>query len=309
MKDITILVVDDEPEMREMIADYLTDSEGYSVLTAESGREALDEVLPNNKIDLILSDINMPEMKGFELLHEVREKYPEIKRMLITAYNVEDYFELALKYDVGNIFAKTTPFNFSELSSSIINLLTKDIFGPDRFFTKNGAKKQEQIIIKKSDQIATCAEHLVNSLPEKTRAKKLEVVLVELLTNAVFYGARDESPEDKTTWNHEFELSEQEAISIQVMEDEEKYAISIVDNGGKITKNDILFWLNRQSSRDENGMPIGVFDSHGRGLFIARRYIDRVVMNIDPNKKTEVIIINYLSDIYKGHKPLYINEL
>lgn len=71
----------------------------------------------------------------------------------------------------------------------------------------------------------------------------------------------------------------------------------------------MLYWLNRQNSRDQNGLPVGLYDSHGRGLFIARRYIDRLIINIDKARRTEVIIINYYSDTFKGHKPLYINEI
>ena len=83
-KDISVLVVDDEPEIREMLTDYLGDEEGYTVFTAEDGIDALENVLPYKKVDLVLSDINMPRMKGFELLNKVRELYPEIKRVLIT---------------------------------------------------------------------------------------------------------------------------------------------------------------------------------------------------------------------------------
>ncbi len=50
-------------------------------------------------------------------------------------------------------------------------------------------------------------------------------------------------------------------------------------------------------------------DSHGRGLFIARKYIDRLIVNIDQKRKTEIIIINYFENTYKGFKPLYINEI
>ena len=44
-------------------------------------------------------------------------------------------------------------------------------------------------------------------------------------------------------------------------------------------------------------------------MYIARQYIDRMIVNIDKNKQTEIIIMNYLSDKYLGYKPLYINEL
>jgi len=302
-----ILVVDDEPEMREMIADYLSDVEGYQVHTAENGRDALDRALKSRRTDLVLSDINMPEMKGFELLNEVRSRYPEMKRVLITAYNVEDYLGLALKYDVGNIFVKTTPFNFSELSTALSNLLTNNIFGADRFFAPQSRKKVIQV--KHARNLVAEAREAIRDLPESVTSKKLELVIVELLTNAIYYGVRRESPEDKSVWQHDFELSSEEAIVLSVVMDDEKYAVSVTDNGGHLTKQDILYWLNRQSNKDKSGLPEGIFDTHGRGLFIARKYIDRLIINIDPAKKTEVIIINYLSNVYQGYKPLYINEL
>ena len=74
----TILIVDDDYEIRGMISDFLRDSESYNVLEAENGKEAL-EILKNNKTDLVISDINMPEMKGFDLLKEIKERFPLIK--------------------------------------------------------------------------------------------------------------------------------------------------------------------------------------------------------------------------------------
>lgn len=103
-----------------MISDFLRDSESYNVLEAENGKEAL-EILKNNKTDLVISDINMPEMKGFDLLKEIKERFPLIKRVLITAYNVEDYLNLALKYDIGNIFVKTAPLIFP--NSPLLSLI------------------------------------------------------------------------------------------------------------------------------------------------------------------------------------------
>lgn len=305
--DVTLLVVDDEPEIRSLIADYLSDEEGYRVVEAENGRDALDNVLPKHKVDLVLSDINMPVMKGFELLNEVRRLYPSVKRVLITAYNVEDYLELALKYDVGNIFVKSTPFNFEELSTSLECLLTGDVFGPQRYFGAGVEKRT--LSVRRGDSMAESASRIIALLPPTSVPAKLELVLIELLTNAVFYGVRNESPDKKESWNHDFELGAEEAVLTTVMWDAEKYAVSIVDTGGRLKKKDVLYWLNRQVSRDEQGMPLGLFDSHGRGLFIARKYIDRMVINIDRDHKTELIIIGYHDKTFEGHKPLYINEL
>ena len=306
-KKATILVVDDEYEIREMISDYLRDEEGYTVYDAENGAKALEVLANNSHIDMVLSDINMPEMKGFDLLKEVKERYPSIKRILITAYNVEDYLELALKYDIGNIFVKTTPFNFNELSSALEKLLNNDIFGLTQYF--KSSVKMSQYKITTSKNLDKDAEKITNFIGEKERAHRLELVLVELFTNAIFYGIRNEAPDRKELWAHDFVLPDEQAIIVTVASDSEKYAISVCDNGGRLKKSDMLYWLHRQASRDTNGLPLGIYDSHGRGLFIARKYIDRLIVNIDQKRKTEIIIINYFENTYKGYKPLYINEI
>ncbi len=84
-----ILAVDDEEAIRVMLQQFLT-TLGYEVDTAQDGVEALD-MLEKSAYDLVLSDINMPRMKGFELLQKVREKHPGVKRAHITAYDVNDY--------------------------------------------------------------------------------------------------------------------------------------------------------------------------------------------------------------------------
>jgi len=301
-----ILVVDDEKEMREMILDYL-DNEGYCTLSAANGREALDVCLSGQKVDLVLSDINMPVMKGFELLREVRSLYPHVKRVLITAYNVEDYLDLAMQYDIGNIFVKTTPFNFLELSDMLNNLLSGDIFGLSKYFEKPLIEKT--FVIRKGNSLDSYASEIVACLPNVAGAKKVELVLIEILANAVFYGIRKENADNKETWNYDFQLDDKDAPSVTLMADMEKFGVSVTDRGGRLRKNDVLYWLNRQVSRDDAGVPVGVFDSHGRGFYIAREYIDRLIINIDKNVRTEVIIIKYINRPNAGYKPLYINEI
>jgi CheY-like chemotaxis protein len=305
-KEISILVVDDEPEIRALITDFLED-EGYQVLNAESGVEALEKVLPANKVDLILSDINMPQMRGFDLLKIVRERYPAIKRVLITAYNVEDYIDLAREHDIGNIFVKTVPFNFGELRVILQNLLKEDIFGVERYFEK--PMGEHEVLLRRGDNLDNEAENIITHLPPIETNKKLTLVLVELLANAIFYGIRHEKPDQKETWNYDFVLDDMEAIVVKSMWDAEKFAISICDKGGKLKKNDVLYWLHRQIGVDDTGMPLGLYDVHGRGLFIARKYIDRLIINIKQNVKTEIIIVNFFGEIYQGFKPLYINEV
>jgi DNA-binding response OmpR family regulator len=280
--------------------------ERYEVLTAESGDSALG-MLENKKVDLVLSDINMPGIKGFDLLKIVKQRFPDIKRVLITAYNVEDYLDLALNYGIGNIFVKSAPFNFSELDIILNNLLENNIFGLERHFAKD--TEYHRFLVSRPDNLADHAQKIVSIVDDTERGKKLELVVVELLTNAMFYGIRQENPENRQSWNFDFELTEDTAIEVAAAVDSEKYAISVKDRGGRLKKQDVLYWLHRQIAQGDNGMPLGLFDTHGRGLFIARRYIDRLIVNIDKDRQTELIVINYLNQDYSGSKPIFINEL
>src|SRR5690625_6431711 len=68
----TILVVDDEPGIRELIRMFL-EKEGYDVIEAENGKEAM-EIVSSDQPHLILLDIEMPGMTGFEVCRNIRKK-------------------------------------------------------------------------------------------------------------------------------------------------------------------------------------------------------------------------------------------
>lgn len=80
----SILVVDDEVALRELAVELLN-SQGYQVFSAENGQQAL-KILQHESIDLMLSDIIMPEMSGYQLAALVREKYPAIKIQLASGF-------------------------------------------------------------------------------------------------------------------------------------------------------------------------------------------------------------------------------
>jgi len=77
-----ILIVDDEPSIRKSLS-YVLDAIGYCVRTAEDGLSALSE-LHREIPDILLSDLNMPGMSGFELLSEVRRRFPAIQTIAMS---------------------------------------------------------------------------------------------------------------------------------------------------------------------------------------------------------------------------------
>ena len=80
----TLLFVDDEPSILSSLR-RLCRPQGYRVLIAESGAAAL-EILEREPVDLIMSDMRMPQMDGAQLLAIVRERWPEVVRLLLTGY-------------------------------------------------------------------------------------------------------------------------------------------------------------------------------------------------------------------------------
>lgn len=87
-----ILVVDDEKNILKLYKAELED-EGYSVVTANSGREAL-EIFETENPDLVTLDILMPDIDGIQVLRQMKEKRPTLPIIMLTAYDYRDDFSV-----------------------------------------------------------------------------------------------------------------------------------------------------------------------------------------------------------------------
>ena len=87
-----ILVVDDELALLDLTREIL-ESQGYQVICAENGKQALD-TLEHKPIDLVISDIIMPEMDGYQLAAKVQEKYPAIKIQLVSGFSDDRHINM-----------------------------------------------------------------------------------------------------------------------------------------------------------------------------------------------------------------------
>ncbi len=116
--DVRILIVDDERINQRVLKNHLAD-QGYHITKAMSGREALNAIENNPAYDLVLLDIMMPKMSGFEVCQEIRKKYlpSELPVIMVTAKNQINDIVQGLSYGANDYLPK--PFYKEELLARI----------------------------------------------------------------------------------------------------------------------------------------------------------------------------------------------
>jgi DNA-binding NtrC family response regulator len=109
----TVLLIDDDPDFRSMLRRTLVRG-GYAVQEAENGREGL-KVLELSSVDVVVTDIIMPDMEGIELILQLRRTRPELRVIAMSAggrINPESYLNLAKRSGAVRTLAK--PFNLAD---------------------------------------------------------------------------------------------------------------------------------------------------------------------------------------------------
>ena len=296
----SILVVDDEPSIRMMLFDYFEDK--YEVHVAENADIGLRRCKERG-FDMVISDVNMPGMKGPEFLYEVKKMHPSTCTVLITAYNIDDYVRMAREFNISNIIPKTSPFNFSELDLIVDGLLTKNIFGLSRYLLP-GYTLLGNFYVRSSKEAKIVREEVIALLTEKLGTSgNMKLIIDEIITNAIYHAPAYPDGTQKYQEFVDVYLEPDEFVHLECGYDTEKYGIAIVDNMGRLTKETVLYKIDRQIAGE------GILDDSGRGIHMSRLFSDRMIINIAPKSKTEIILMNYFSHKYRGYKPLYINEL
>lgn len=122
MENIRILFVDDEKEILHTLKRSLR-KEPYSVVTTDCVDKALD-ILKDSKFELVISDYRMPKMNGVEFLGVVKEKHPDIARIMLSGYAEPDVIIQAINDGEVSKFIKK-PWDIIELKATIASCLIK----------------------------------------------------------------------------------------------------------------------------------------------------------------------------------------
>lgn len=144
----TILVVDDDQGMRELLEIMLT-GEGYLVSTANDARKALAQCR-KEVFDLIITDLKMPKMDGIDFLRKVKDVSPETMVILITAYASAETAVTAMKEGAYDYIEKD--FSIEDLKEIIRNALTK-----------KGVKQEDALFLKEAEEAVGFGKMIGNS--------------------------------------------------------------------------------------------------------------------------------------------------
>ncbi len=151
----TILVVDDESLMRDLISEMLRDK-AKSVIPAQSGSEALEVFMQIPKIEMIITDMNMPGMNGLALLEKIRQIDPIIPVIVMTGYSEIFGVEESLKSGVEEYIKK--PFKKEELEiivdramwrtiSKKRNIMLEYVIVANELIAQSNKHNKEQLLI------------------------------------------------------------------------------------------------------------------------------------------------------------------
>lgn len=185
MSNLTILTIDDEENIRNGLADNF-ELEGYNVKAAGSGKEGL-EIIENESIDLVITDLKMDGMSGQEVVRQVTTKYPGIPIIVLTGHGSIDDATEAIK--AGAFDFLTKPLDLDHLNIVVKNALRgKELAQQNKELKEKLLNKNNSLeMIGKSSEL-----NRVRTMIEKAAPTKANVLITgesgvgkELVANAI----------------------------------------------------------------------------------------------------------------------------
>lgn len=289
-----ILLVDDEPPIVEYLARKIKQVAKYDTIIANNGQEAI-QLLQENSVHLVITDLVMPYMGGIELLKTIRKRWSQIPVVILTGYGtLHDAIE-AVKYGASNFILK--PFDMSELFAVIEKIFSMMEEQEDTIEVINFVNFEDiSFTIPNSIEAIRQVVHL---LMQKTSRywninrddlMDLHVCLYEALVNAYEHGnlevdsqLKHKIHEDPTQSYEVFLIQRAQTdpykdkkIYVEFKIDQEKLVCKVIDEGNGFN------FLNLDNPLDPDNM----LKAAGRGLMLIHSMVDDVKFNDSGNSIT-----------------------
>lgn len=277
-----ILLVEDERDVRTMLERFLAST--YQCLPAANGREALDLLKTERDVDLVVTDVRMPEMDGIQLLKAVRRLRPELPVIAITAYGNEETAIEALRAGATNYLRK--PFKLQEFQAIVrkgVELAQTRKSRTTAFGYLRDSHKVFELPARLEVTRAVVG-HLTDGvvelgIVEPAELLNLEVALEEALANAVIHGSLELTQDaqklkgDREAFDHAY--AERMA--------DPRFASRTIAASVHLTRTEAIFMVeDRGPGFDASALPApealtSLKGVHGRGLMLIRLFMDQVV--------------------------------
>jgi CheY-like chemotaxis protein/anti-sigma regulatory factor (Ser/Thr protein kinase) len=269
MDTYKILVVEDEPHIRKIVSDVLGKVPEYLVNTASDGQDAMEKLEAESfKYNVLLTDMMMPRMSGYELICNVREKAPDIACVILTAHKNDSNVVSCLERGAFDYILK--PVSVEKLLQTIrraIERLKRFDGGEDKLEIKQELEGWVELTAPTDFEYVERFQKftsLLGNVPLSTDDKEdIKVVIDELGQNAVEWGNREDK--DKK-------------ISLSYCIFNDRIVFKIEDEGEGFCSDTLrdpsVDPLQHIMMRMEEGKRAG-----GYGVYISRQLMDEVVYN------------------------------
>jgi CheY-like chemotaxis protein len=287
-----ILVVDDSPMDRTLVGKLLEKRSGWTVVNAENGREAL-AALARETFDLVLTDLQMPEMNGLELVSAVRAQHAYVPVILMTAHGSEDIAMQALRRGAASYVPKQNlARDLIETTENVLAVASAE--RNQQRLLECLMRTEAQFLLENDPSLIPpllghVRENLVRmSLCDETGLIRVTMALSEALTLAIVQGNLELDPQ----------LREQDEQAYQQQIADRRRQKPYRDRRVHVTAKELLHearYIVRHEGRGL-GLPAEpdpespmLFDtvSH-RGLLLIRTFMDEVTVNETGNEMTLV---------------------
>ncbi|WP_122893274.1 response regulator transcription factor [Arcobacter peruensis] len=197
-KSLTILYIEDDEVMSNKLKNIL-EKIYYKVLVAKNGKEAYSIFLESNNIDLVISDINMPQMNGLEFLEKLRSHDENMPFVFLTGRNESSKMLKAIDLNITNYLLK--PIDLDKLLSVLNQIAVK------KLKQSNSYQLNEDILLIDNEYIWNYSSNTLHKNNKEVELTKKELYLLTLLFSTVnrIYSTNDII---EHIWKESFEIKD-----------------------------------------------------------------------------------------------------
>jgi CheY-like chemotaxis protein len=286
----TVLVVDDSAVDRRRAEKLLERGGLLSVKVAANGREALD-MLRDDPAELVVTDMQMPEMDGLQLVEEIRVKYPSIPVVLMTAHGSEELAVRALQIGAASYVPKRNlALELAEIVDSLL-LLAQGYRGQQRLLECLSFTESHFVLDNDVSLIPSLIGFLEGNLArlklcDENGLIRVAVALREALINAIHHGNLELSSDLRETEDKRFYKM------VEERRQQEPYMNRRVHVLARENHREVTYVVRDEGPGfDPKGLPdptdpVNLEKASGRGLLLIRTFMDVVQHNRSGNEVT-----------------------